>query len=198
MKKVLIQLLLLVIIIILGYIIYQSIMEPLRFKKEKDRRELVVINKLKDIRMSQLIYKRLKGSFATNFDTLESFLKIAEIPVVKMIPDPTDTTFTRTINDTIGYIKVEDTLFNNKPYTINELAIIPFSDGDKFQMSADTIDRGGVKVHVFQVLAPYKSYLKGLSKQRVINLTAKMEDNDLYAGLQLGSLTEASTNGNWE
>jgi len=159
---------------------------------------MVVINKLKDIRMSQLIYKRLKGSFATNFDTLESFLKVAEIPVVKMIPDPTDTTFTKTINDTIGYIKVEDTLFKNKPYTINQLAIIPFSGGEKFQMSADTIERGGVKVHVFQVLAPYKSYLKGLSKQRVINLTAKMEDNDLYAGLKLGSLTEASTNGNWE
>jgi len=198
MKKVLIQLLLLVIIIILGYMIYQSIMEPLDFKKAKDHREMVVVNKLKDIRMSQLIYKRLKGSFATNFDTLESFLKIAEIPVVKMIPDPTDTTFTRTINDTIGYIKVEDTLFKNKPYTINDLAIIPFSGGEKFQMSADTIDRGGVKVHVFQVLAPYKSYLKGLSKQRIINLTAKMEDNDLYAGLKLGSLTEASTNGNWE
>lgn len=93
---------------------------------------------------------------------------------------------------------MEDTLFKNKPYTLYELSIIPFSDGQEFEMAADTIDRGGVLVHVFQVLAPYEAFCKGMDKQRVINLIAKMEDTDRYPGLKLGSLTEASTNGNWE
>lgn len=198
MKKVLLQLVLLIVIIVLGYMIYDSIQAPLRFKKEKERRELTVIDKLKTIRNSQLIYKRLEGKYANNFDTLESFLATAEIPVVKMIHDPTDTTYTKTINDTVGYIRVEDTLFKNKPYTLKELAIIPFSGGEKFQMAADTIKRGGVLVHVFQVLAPYDAYLNGMDKQRIINLTAKMKDTDRFPGLKLGSLSEASTDGNWE
>jgi len=198
MKNVIIQVVLFIVIVVLGYMIYESIQEPLRFKKELERRELVVVNKLKDIRNAQLIYKKMKGSYAGNFDSLEKFLAVAEIPLVKMIPDPNDTTFTKTINDTIGYIKVEDTLFKNKPYTLYELSIIPFSDGQEFEMAADTIDRGGVLVHVFQVLAPYEAFCKGMDKQRVINLIAKMEDTDRYPGLKLGSLTEASTNGNWE
>ncbi|HDO27559.1 MAG TPA: hypothetical protein ENH02_05525 [Bacteroidetes bacterium] len=198
MKKVLLQLALLIVIIILGYMIYNTIQAPVRFKKEKQRRELVVINKLKSIRTSQLIYKRMRGSFAGNFDTLESFLATAEIPVVKIIPDPADTTFTKTINDTVGYIRVEDTLFKHQPFTLKELAIIPFSGGEKFQMAADTIQRGGVLVHVFQVLAPYSAYLKGMDKQRIINLQAERENTDRYPGLKLGSLTEASTDGNWE
>ncbi|NOX84715.1 MAG: hypothetical protein GXO86_01930 [Chlorobi bacterium] len=198
MKNVILQVVLFIVIIVLGYFIYESIQAPLRFKKEVERRERIVVDKLKDIRKAQLIYKKMKGSYADNFDSLESFLAVAEIPIVKMVQDPNDTTYTKTINDTIGYIKVEDTLFKNKPYTLQELSIIPFSGGEEFEMAADTIDRGGVLVHVFQVLAPYKAFLKGMDKQRVINLVAKMEDTDRYPGLKLGSLTEASTDGNWE
>ncbi len=198
MKNVILQVVLFIVIVVLGYLIYESIQAPLRFKKETERRERIVVDKLKDIRTAQLIYKKMEGHYANSFDSLESFLAVAEIPVVKMIPDPTDTTFTKTINDTVGYIKVEDTLFKNKPYTLKELSIIPFSGGEEFEMAADTIDRGGVLVHVFQVLAPYKAFLQGMDKQRVINLIAKMEDTDRYPGLKLGSLTEASTDGNWE
>jgi len=198
MKKAIFQVVLLVVIVALGYLVYESIMEPVRFEAEKTKREHVVVNKLKDIRMSQLIYRQLKGSFAKSFDTLEMFLEVAEIPVVKMIPDPTDTTFTKTINDTIGYIKVKDTLFSKKNYTIEQLAIIPFSNGALFEMDADTIERGGVNVNVFEVKAPYDAYLYGLDAQTVFNLTSKMEDLERYPGLKVGSMVEPSTNGNWE
>lgn len=198
MKKAIFQVVLLVVIVALGYLVYESIMEPVRFEAEKTKREHVVVNKLKDIRMSQLIYRQLKGSFAKSFDTLEMFLEVAEIPVVKMIPDPTDTTFTKTINDTIGYIKVKDTLFSKKNYTIEQLAIIPFSNGALFEMDADTIERGGVNVNVFEVKAPFSAYLYGLDAQTVFNLTSKMEDLERYPGLKVGSMVEPSTNGNWE
>jgi len=198
MKKVIFQVVLFIAIVVLGYFIYNSIMEPVRFQAEKSKREHVVVNKLKDIRMSQLIYRQMNGSFAKSFDTLKMFLEVAEIPVVKMIPDPSDTTFTKTINDTIGYIKVRDTLFGNKNYTIAQLAIVPFSNGVLFEMDADTIERGGVNVNVFEVKAPYSAYLQGLDKQTVYNLTSKMEDLERYPGLKVGSMVEPSTNGNWE
>lgn len=198
MKKILIQLALLIVIIVVGYLVYQSIMEPVEFNNEKKQRENVVVNKLKDIRISQMVFKRINGSYSNNFDSLVAFLNIAEIPVVKIIPDPEDTTFTKTINDTIGYIKVSDTLFKNKDYRINQLALIPFSDGELFAMDADTIERGGVEVHVFEVLAPYSAYLKGMDQQTINNIIAKQEDIEKYPGLKVGSLVEPSTDGNWE
>lgn len=198
MKKVILQLSLFVVIVIIGVLVYNSIMEPVRFEAEKYKREIVVVNKLKDIRNSQLVYRQLKGSFSKSFDALEKFLEVAEIPVVKMVADPTDTTFTKTINDTVGFIKVKDSLFRNKSYSIKELAIIPFSGGQLFEMDADTIERGGVSVNVFEVKAPFTTYLKDLDNQTVFNLTSKMEDMEKFPGLKVGSMVEPSTNGNWE
>jgi type II secretory pathway pseudopilin PulG len=198
MKKLILQILLLIAIIIIGYLVYDSIMKPVEFSQEKRKRELVVIEKLKDIRLSQAIYRRMNGTYSTNFDTLIAYLTDAEIPVVKMIPDPEDTTFTKTINDTIGYIKVADSLFKTKPYQLSELWLIPFSNNVHFEMDADTIERGGVDVHVFVVFAPYTAYLYGMDKQTIINLIAKQEDIERYPGLKVGSMTEPSTDGNWE
>lgn len=198
MKKVLLQLALLIVIVVIGFFVYQSIMEPLEFTREKRKREVIVVNKLIDIRNSQVIYRQLVGSYSNNFDSLQMFLADAEIPIVKMIADPEDTTFTKTINDTVGYIKVSDSIFRGKNYTLNQLSFIPFSEGEHFEMDADTIKRGGVKVHVFEVKAPYTAYLKGMDKQTVINIIAKQEDIERYAGLKLGSLVEPTTDGNWE
>lgn len=198
MKKIIIQVVLLIVIVFLGYFVYQSIMEPVHFDTEKRVREKVVIAKLKDIRTSQLVYKRVNGSYSNNFDTLVAFLADAEIPIVKMISDPEDTTFTKTINDTIGYIKVSDSLFSRKSYKLAQLNLIPYSNGELFELNADTIERGGVDVHVFLAQAPYTAYLQGMDKQTIINIIAKREDIDKYPGLKVGSLTEASTDGNWE
>jgi hypothetical protein len=198
MKKILIQVVLLVIVVVLGYFVFESIMEPVRFDKERRARQKVVVEKLKDIRSSQLIFRRINGSYANDFDTLVKFIKVAEIPVVKMIPDPEDTTFTRTINDTVGYIKVADTIFANKKYTIDQLSLIPYSEGEKFEMSADTIERGGVEVFVFEAKAPFTAFMKGMDEQTVRNIIAKSEDLEKYPGLKVGSLTEPSTDGNWE
>jgi len=198
MKKILIQVVLLVVIIALGYFVVESIMEPVRFDKERRERQKVVVEKLKDIRSSQLIFKRVNGSYANDFDTLIKFVTVAEIPLVKMIPDPEDTTFTKTINDTVGYIKVADTLFANKRYTIGELSLIPYSEGEEFEMSSDTIERGGVEVFVFEAKAPFTALMKGMDEQTVLNIIAKAEDLEKYPGLKVGSLTEPSTDGNWE
>lgn len=198
MKKVLLQLALFVVIVVIGYFVYQSIMEPLEFNREQKKREVAVVNKLMDIRNSQVIYRQLVGSYSNNFDSLKAFLAVAEIPIVKMIPDPEDTTFIKTINDTVGYIKVSDSIFKGKTYGLDQLQFIPFSDGELFEMDADTIERGGVKVFVFEAKAPYTAYLKGMDQQTIINIIAKQEDIDRYPGLKLGSLVEPTIDGNWE
>lgn len=198
MKKI-VQVILAIVIVGLGYLVFESVMEPVRFNKEKANREAIVIQKLKDIRNSQLIFKQLNGGYANGFDTLISFLKVAEIPVVKIIPDPTDTTYTRTINDTVGFINVADSLFGNiQDFTFASFKTIPNSNGLLFEMSSDTIERGGVDVHVFEAKAPYTAFLQGMDEQMIINLISKLEDIDRYPGIKVGSLIEPSTDGNWE
>ena len=188
-----------VIIVVLAYLIYESIMRPVRFNQATSYREAKVIGRLLDLRTSQLFYKREHSKFTGSFDTLITFLKQGEIPVVKMVPDPNDTTFTKTISDTLGYVKVADSLFSKRPnFSIDSLRYVPFSNGETFELASGEIDRGGIKVSVYELKAPYSSYMKGLDKQLVINLTKSRLDIDKYPGLKVGSLEEPSTDGNWE
>jgi len=197
--KAVIQFVLFIIIVVLGYLVYDSIMEPVKLKQEKNKREKVIIQRMKDIKNAELIYKQLNNSYTANWDTLVQFIDSAEIPVVKIIPDPTDTTFTLTINDTLGYVRVYDSLFHHKTNVdLSQFMIIPFSGGDTIDLHAGRINKGGVTVDVFEAKADYSSYLKGLDEQYIINLTAGKKDIDLYPGIKVGSMTEPSTDGNWE
>lgn len=199
MKKLLISIVLFAIIIFLGYKVFDSIMQPVKFNNEKDKREAEVIQRLKDIRSAQVFYKKANNKYMGSFDTLIDFLKTYEIPVIKLIPDPEDTTFTKSISDTMGYVKVMDSLFGKrKSFDVNQLSIIPFSENMPFEMQAGTVPRGGVTVSVFEAKALFKTYLNGLDEQRVNNLIASEEQIDKFPGLRVGSMEEPSTDGNWE
>jgi len=197
--KIVIQLVLAVVIVILGWFVYSSIMEPVKFKQEMNSRGDQVVQHLKDIREAQRYYKHEKSEYTKSFDSLIAFINTGEIPVVMIIPDPEDTTFVKTINDTVGYVSVLDSLFGKRPnFNVAAIGTIPFSGGKLFSLNAGSIERGGVEVAVFEARAHYKSYLKGMDEQAVINLIAAKEDIDRFPGLKVGSMTEPSTDGNWE
>jgi hypothetical protein len=199
MKSTIVKIVLFAVIIFLGYMIYHSIQQPLEFIKEKKHREIEVVQRLKDIREVQSYYKNEKGSYTPSFDSLIAFLRYGEIPVINLIPDPTDTTFTRTIADTLGFVKVSDSLFSKRRnFKIEDLRIVPYSDGAVFEMDAGSIDRGGVTVSVFEVKVPFSVYLKGMDEQRIMNLIAAEKAIERFTGLRVGSMTEPSTDGNWE
>lgn len=199
MKSTILKAVLAVIVLVLGFLLYSSIMKPIRFQEELTRRNDQIVKRLKDIRTAQTFYKQFNGRYTSNFDSLVDFLRTGKIPVVKMVADPTDTTFTRTINDTIGYIAIADSLYSKRPnFKLNELSVIPFSEGRKFEMKTDRIDKGGVLVSVIEILVPYEYYLFDLDQQDVVNLKERQERINRFPGLKIGSLTEASTDGNWE
>jgi hypothetical protein len=198
-KYTVIKIVLSIIILVLAYLVYESIMRPLRFNREVATREVKVIERLRDIRSSQQFYKKLNNHYTGNFDTLIHFLEIGEIPVVNIIPDPEDTTFTKTINDTIGFVSVADSLFkNHKNFTLDSLRYIPFSGRETFEIQAGSIERGGLSVSVFEIRAHFREYLKGLDRQLVINHIKSKEDIERFPGLKVGSMEEPSTDGNWE
>jgi len=199
LKYTVIKIVLAVIVVVLAYMIYESIMRPVRFNAATSAREDKVIQRLIDLRTSQMFYKREYNRYTASFDTLLSFLTKGEIPVIKIIPDPNDTTFTKTISDTLGYVKVADSLFHSRPtFVIDSLRYIPYTNGTQFELAAGSIDRGGIKVSVYEIKAPYNTFLKGLDRQLVTNLIKSKEDVDRYPGLKVGSMEEPSTDGNWE
>jgi hypothetical protein len=65
-------------------------------------------------------------------------------------------------------------------------------------MKTDKVDKGGVMVPVIEILVPYEYYLSDLSKQDVVNLESNQKIMNRYPGIRMGSLTEATTDGNWE
>ena len=75
MKKVIIQVVLAVLIGILGYCIYESIMQPIRFQKLADWRYERTKQSLINIRDAQIAYKSVYGKYTNNFDTLQDFVK---------------------------------------------------------------------------------------------------------------------------
>ncbi|HAH58498.1 MAG: hypothetical protein PHW35_04640 [Lentimicrobiaceae bacterium] len=199
MKSSILKVVLAIGIIVLAYFVYASIMEPIRFEKTLNQRNAKIVSHLKDIRSAQTLYKQFHNKYTSDFDTLIDFLRNGQIPIVKMVADPTDTTYTRTINDTIGYIAISDSLFSNRPnFKLDELPIIPYSDGKKFDMKTDMVDKGGVIVPVIEVVVPYEVYLSDLDQQDVVNLAERQKAMNRYPGLVMGSLTEATTDGNWE
>ncbi|HQN98020.1 MAG TPA: hypothetical protein PKU86_01080 [Bacteroidales bacterium] len=188
-----------VVIIVLAYLIYDSIMTPLRFERDKNYRYGVIIEKLKDIREIEKMYKNANKKYCGSFDTLFAFARTAKIPVVRMIPDPTDTTFTRSITDTIGYALVYDSLFGKREnFRIEDLAVNPFNPEVKIKLEAGFIDKGGLKVPVFMASALNVDILKGLDEQLIRNLDASLVALNKFPGLKVGSMTEVSIDGNWE
>ena len=203
MKKglsIIINILLFAVILFLAWQVIKSIQAPIKFGNEQKARESKVVERLIDIRNAEVLYKQANNKYTASFDTLINFCETAEIPIVNIIPDPTDTTFTRTINDTLGYVKIADSLFKGREnVNLEDLRYVPFSDPqEEFELEDGVINRSGISVPVFEAKTPYEVYLNGLDPQRVLNAKAEKESIFRYAGMKVGSMEEATTDGNWE
>ena len=212
MKKglsIVINIILFAIIVLLAWQVVKSIQAPIKFNTEQKARETKVIERLLDIRNAEVLYKNATNKYTDNFDTLIKFCQNAEIPVVQMISKQNleDSTY-YTVYDTIGFIKVMDSIKGKREnFNISDLKVVPFSQPQtNFELEAGTKESSGIKVPLFEARTPYEVYLgqPGAAfnekewKQRVDNLKAEKESINRYAGLKVGSMEEASTEGNWE
>jgi hypothetical protein len=211
--KTAIQIVLAAAIIVLGYLLIESIMNPIRFVRERERREKVTIQKLKDIRTAEIAFKSENDRFTGDFDSLITFLKSGSFSVVKAIGSAPDSLIEAKgkkeaerialkngliQRDTIQ-ISVIDSLFYIG-YPVDSLRFVPFTDGYEFELGASEILTGSkVRVRVFEAKVPYDILLAGLDPQLIINYKEEREKITGYPGLKVGSLEEATNNaGNWE
>lgn len=211
MRKV-IQVLFVLIIIVLGYLIVESIMEPIRFNQEVEEREQVTIERLIDIREAQKAYKDIYKRYTSSFDTLINFLKNDSFAVVRAIGDIPeewmeemgfDAARERAIEEGViiretTKVPVKDSLFS-KDYPIDSLRYVPYTEGVEFGMeSSHILTTSNLEVQVVEVSVHYDDLLAGLDRQLVVNYKDERDKIVGYEGLKFGSLEEGTLTGNWE
>lgn len=197
--KLVIQLVLIVASAFMGYLIYDSIDSKIELEKEVRLRKSIVIERLEQIKEAQINYKKVRGEYAKSFDQLKDFLENDSLIVVKAIGVVPDSLLGQEskalamgiiVRDT-SKIAVREELFkDNFQKIVDSLAIIPFSGGTKFSINSGEIEKGKVKVKVFEVTAPYTEIFKGLKTDN--------EGIDMTQSLILGSMEEPNINGNWD
>lgn len=207
--KVTLKILLAVAVVLLAYMCYRSIMGPIEFKDERDRRENLIKARLIDIRKAQIEYKNIHKVHAANFEELSKFLKDEKLPFLIKEGVLTDEQLEKGMTekeavkkglirrDTV-WVTAVDTLFG-KGYNVDDLRNVPGANV-QFTMDTATLTSGsGYTVKVFQCGVLYDDYLGDLNKQEVYNLKDKASKMGKYAGLRVGSVEEINNNaGNWE
>ena len=223
MKKVL-NLLLAVTIVGLGYICYRSIMGPIEFEEERDFREKAIIARLIDIRTAQVEYRNiLKIGYADNLDTLIEFVKTSQMPVILKEGELDDMQLERGLTEKkameiinkakktnnwkevekeglmgfrrdTSWIALLDTIFP-KGYAIDSLAYVPFGNGARFEVETSVdTTKAGGPQYLFEARTPYEVYLTGVNDQELKNLIADMKKMDRYCGLKVGDVNMPNNN----
>ena len=211
MRRV-IQVLFVLVIIVLGYLIVESIMEPIRFNQEREVRELAAIDKLIDIREAQKAYKDIYKKYAGSFDTLMAFVDTGNFTLIKAIGEIPEEWL-----DEMGFEKareralkegkisrepfqvpVKDSLFTAS-YETSSLNLVPFTEGVRFSMeSGELLTSSNLTVQVVEVSVLYDDLLNGMDKQLVVNYTDARMKIVGFEGVKFGSMEEGTLTGNWE
>ncbi len=214
MKKLIIQIVLALAIIVLGYLCYQSIMTPQRFQTIKEQRYLRIIQRLKDIRTAQEAYKDTYGQYTGSFDTLIHFIKYDSIKVVRSIGSLSDEDLEngiteaqaikegKIIRDTVKASALENIF--NKDYAIDDIRYVPFTKRKhQFKMGATKIwTESGIEVPIFEAYVTNMVIFDDLRDEyndELLEENGERKRLKKFAGLKVGDLKEANNNvGNWE
>ncbi len=193
--RIVINILLIAVIAFLVYLLVHSINEPIKFRAEKEKREKAVSDRLKEVRNAQEMYRTIYGGYAKEFDELTRGLREGRFAFVKVIGDPDDpnfdmknfeydTTFTQSI-DSIQSLEIN----------LDSLSIVPYSDGVKYTMTADTITYQKTKTHVLEVGVRRKEFMGRYADPKFAKYDDRYDPNSM---MKFGSLDGPNLGGNWE
>ena len=203
MNRKTVQLLLWPVIIILAWLVYRSPISLKEFQEETNFRKSAVIQDLKDIRTAQIAFKDKYRVYADDFNSLLSFVKNDSLAVVKAIGETPDSLtedqalLAGIISRDTVFVPVYQTIYNQDyldtrdsrfPFDLEKLSMVPFSD-KTFSIESGNIVKGKVVVQVFEVSTTFGTFLNGLD--------ATNKGIDLDNTLRVGSMSDASINGNW-
>ncbi|MCB0447011.1 MAG: hypothetical protein KDD03_05765 [Gelidibacter sp.] len=203
--KPVLNILLWLIIIFLGYKTYMSIYGEIQFNQLKDKRYALVIEKLKDIRDSELAYKDVNGKFTDSFDELVKFVENGKFTITQRrdssIYDAVqskafgiDMYKDIVVIDTLNFVSVKDSLFKNSDRYKTMMNVPVGEPGAKFTLKSGELD--GIPVFEASV---EKSVILFDQDKNLLDKENQVISVDGVNGsaLRVGSMNEVNTNGNW-
>ena len=209
MKTKHIALILIPLNLILIYFVFNSIDSEIEFQKVAKVRITENVQRLKDLRQVQIAYRKVNNTYASNFESLLDFLENDSMVIVKAIGETPDTLINGKqmsdeqalemglISRDTAYVLAKETVFdatylnsrkNEFPLDINNLISVPNSNAD-YSIDAGQVEKGKVLVQVFEISTTYADVFTGLD--------AENKSYQLDNLLKVGSMSEASLNGNW-
>ena len=203
MKAKQIAIILIPLNIILALFVYNSINSELEFQQVAKVRIAENVQKLKDLRQVQISYKKVNNIYSNNFESLIEFLENDSMAIIKAIGETPDTLTDEQalqlgiISRDTTYVLAKETVFdeaylasrNEKfPLDLSALINVPHSNRN-YSLDAGMVEKGKVVVQVFEISTTYETVFTGLD--------AKNKSFDLGDLLKVGSMDEASLNGNW-
>lgn len=177
------------------YFNYTTINNEISFSREKDYRYNEVKERLLVIRAAQLAYKDAKKTYATSFDSLVDFVKNGKLSILKMEGNEEDSLAVAQgkISREIVEIPVLGSYaFDYKGYPVDSLPYIPYGNGSRFSLETGSMiinNDSSLTQPTMLVSANFRNFLSDLGEKYNKEVPDSL--------IKLGSLTEATTNGNW-
>lgn len=187
----------------LVYLIYNGVMEPIKFNKEKKVRYAKVIDQLKLIRDAQIKFKDAKGVFAKDKSSLINFIENDSLVITETINVEKELVLGGGITKKISVKQIDTTgfepalkYFKDRPY--KEMFNVPGTEKE-FEMATGEIEKiTGLFVPVFEAKTDKKEILKGLPFHLIKQELEAIEADQIKGEfVSVGSLDEVSTGGNW-
>jgi len=203
-KKVrpVISILLWLLIAFLGYQIYQSIMAPIAFNKEKVSRYSKVIDNLKMIRDAELAHREVTGKFTDKPADLVKFIDTAKFAITEtknIVVQEQRGALTidveKRVVDTLGFKDVRAG-FAGRDY--KSMFDVPGTNA-KFDLQISTVEKvQGIKASVFEAKVDKAVVLEGLNKDLIRQEKEALGGVDVRGEyISVGSLEDVKTGGNW-
>lgn len=209
--KLVIQIVLWIVIIFLGWKLWNSVMGPVEFNKIKEARYVKVIQNLKDIQAAELAHKEITGSFTGDWDSLINFIDTAKFAITQR----RDTSYAdvaknkafgisegyfieESLIDTLGFTPVKDSLYGSTN-RYKTMMNVPVEGVDaKFDLKAGKITKNDATYSVFEAKVSKKVVLGDLDKDLLAQeMQVQSVDGVNGPDIKVGSLEDVNTSGNW-
>ena len=198
--RLIINLILIGVVILLGYLLFFGIKEPIDFGDAKKERLEAVTNRLKQVRFAQEFHRDITGLFANSFDSLKHVLTTDSFTLVKIIGNPDDPNgeFTRietkkSAKDSLAFLFNDPT--SKVKIVLDSLPFVPYSGGARFTIQADTLTYQKTLVTVTEVGTQWKTFMGKYADAKYQRYDNLYFPNNL---VKFGDMSGPNLGGNWE
>lgn len=222
--KILFRCLMVVVVLVLAIMVMRSIMRPEKFRTVYNERCELIKEKLITIRDVQAVYKNESKKYFADADSLADYALNGTVSIIKNVGDIPEGMNEKDAlkagllrKETVEIStmeKVMETDATRKPENFNNLQYVLHNKGPKFNIQTGSIASKTYEIPVYMIVVPLDDILADMDKaitpenaspfKKFINkifyngLSEETQYRSQYKDMVMGSLTEASTSGNWE